>query len=154
MVSFIIIIILYFVVSNIISNWVPKETLYCYFDRSFDNDVALRNECALFKIITKGDINLNEEDFKNLEVSTDCSENFEDLPTCDGETYHFTKIPVMNIYFCESPPCDVKGLVCGAYYVDYHKNSSRHIQIYESSFTEPNLKTKKELMNKFEECDI
>lgn len=149
-ISFIIIIIFYFAASHLIANRVPKETLYCYFDRSL-NDSAPRNECALFKIITRG-VDLNEEDFKNLDISTDCSENFNDLPACDGETYHFTEIELSNL--CTSPKfCDVNGLICGAYFVTYYNNNS-FIKIYEElAFTEPNLKSEEELMNKFNGCD-
>lgn len=147
-ISFIIIIILYFVISEMIKkNKLSKQTMYCYFNTSLQDDVP-RDQCGMFKIISKNINQVKVEEFKRF---GNCSQSLDEIPSCEGEgnVFHFSRNKLRD--FCSDPACNVEGVICTAFYIDYH-NESQYRESFESLFTEPNLKSRDELNKKLNEC--
>ena len=116
------------------------EEVYCFFEKDMPNDTLPRYECTYLKIIAY-DINIDEL-FNDLSTPIDCVDDFMDLPRCPAtEKYHFTKFPLTS--FCDG--CDVEGVICGAYHINYY-NETEWKDVYElGMFTEPNISSKVEL---------
>ena len=153
LISFAVIIIIYFIASAAIERMANlRETIYCHFEKEMSDEVP-RNECAIIKIVS-GDISqLDLEIFRQGNSTTlPCSKSIEEIPSCNGETYHFTRFTLRT--FCVNQPCDVDGVICGAYEVNYTEYSNYRPDYEKAFFTEPNIKTKKELMKKLDRCDV
>ncbi len=151
-ISFIILIIVYMAISVYIERKkeVPRETLYCHFDK-FINDTLPRDECGIIKIVSSDMDLVKIEKLKNWSKLTGCSDSIVDLEKCDGETYHFTQFRLST--FCESKPCNTDGVVCGAYFITYYDGFKYRQSYEEGMFTEPNLESWGEVMGKLMECD-
>lgn len=155
-IALLVVTMVYFIASYVIdlSNQKERETLYCHFSKIMSNDSIPRNECSILKIVSTDIDAIDMKQFlKENKTFLPCSVSLDDLPACEGETYHFTQFTLRT--FCKVRPCDIDGWICGAYYITYYDNNSINRQLYEElMFTEPNIESEEELMNKLDGCEI
>jgi len=59
-----------------------------------------------------------------------CSENYEDLPDCEGENIYYTEYQLK--LFCFN--CTDPGRICLEYYLDYDHYTNTTMEIYEERF--------------------
>jgi len=153
-ISLSIIIIFYFGASQMIrlGMFDKEQTLYCQFDKNLPNDLSLpRRECAILKIVSTNLNSINMTAYHELNMSTSCSKNYETLPnTCSGDSYHLARFNLDN--FCTTTPCEVDGVICGAYYMTYYNNDEFIKSFEDAMFIQQNISTEAELINSLKEC--
>lgn len=147
-IALIVIVLVYIGVSKIIekNKLPPRETVYCYFNTSLF-DAIPRDQCGLLKIVSRDIAQIGIEEFQKF---GQCSKLLDELPGCEGEVYHFGRYPLKE--FCDDPGCNTDGVICAAYHIKYH-NESQYKEMFEASFTEPNLASREELMERMNKCN-
>ncbi len=146
-ISLAIIVVLYFTLSFVIAKnkQHPKETVYCYFNASI-NDSVPRDECGILKIVSR---DIQKEEIDEFNRFGKCSKLLDELPKCGGETYLFSKYNLKE--FCKEPGCNVDGVICSAFFINYH-NESEYRKMYEESFTESSITSGESLMKMIDKC--
>ena len=129
-----------------------EQVVYCSFEKSIEDDYLSRHECGILKIKTKHMNDIDFDRFYNLKYDTKCSHNLDNLTKCEGETYHFSVQILVN--FCKEYPCDIEGVVCGAWYITYGNNTTPTLQDdYENNmFSLPDVESEELLLKMVERC--
>lgn len=150
--SLAVIIIVYFIASYAIEQYkLPERTVvYCQFNTTID-DAMPRDQCAYVKIISR---DINDVDIHKFEKFGRCSESLDNLPTCEGDTYHYSKYRLKDI--CDGENCDnVDGVACNAFYIVYHDvNDTDREEFEQNYFVKANLESEELLMEEFNKCNV
>jgi hypothetical protein len=147
--------VLYFIISYAMAHgtFSERQTMYCYYERDMGRDPLLpRDECVILKIHSKDLDDVDWTKFFEQNMTSECTPEFNESWQCEGETHHFAKFFLDA--FCTTQPCDVDGVICGAYYLTYLGNDSVWRQDYEEGmFIEHNL-SEEDMLSLLKECDV
>ena len=150
--ALVVIVMLYFVASYAITQYkLPDRVIaYCQFNTTVNDDMP-RDQCGYMKVVSRNINNVNIHDFEKFGK---CSENFDDLPKCEGTTYHYSKYRLRDL--CDGQDCDeIDGVVCNAFYITYHNESDPDRQEFEQNyFVKANLESEEDLMGELNKCNV
>lgn len=150
-ISLCIIIILYFAASYFINKDKTVNVVYCKFEKELLDSVP-RNECGILKIVSD-DFSLKDFDmYEELDMKNACSKKLGDVGVCEGENYHWAAWDLKS--FCTEKPCDVKGVICTAFFVTYYEDDLLARSVYEEMFLKTYLNSSEEVMGLLAECDV
>ena len=146
-----VIVALYFAADYAIEqyNLPEKVTAYCQFNTTVNDDMP-RDQCGYMKVVSR---NINNVNIHEFEKFGKCSESLDNLPQCEGTTYHYSKYRLKDL--CEGQDCDdIDGVVCNAFYITYHNESDPDRQEFEQNvFVKANLESEESLLEEFNKCN-
>jgi len=149
LIAFVIIGLAYVALSGILK-MPERTTVYCQFNTTIYDSVQ-RDQCGYIKVISS---DISKVGIHEFEKFGKCSEEIQKLPKCEGfETYHFSKYDLQDL--CEEDGCKVDGVICNAFFINYHDNNNPSRQEFEQGFfLKPNMESEDKLMQLFNDCKV